>query len=119
MTEKLNIAYSNNDFFYTFVDKDIMPTDTQCDTTFSYKLIPDASCVMNDVSWNDLSLNCFKKELCKNKQKSIEIANLQNNHLGSDQNYLDTKNIYMNEYVKVFNLSIGIILLLLGSFYMQ
>jgi hypothetical protein len=56
--------------------------------------------------WHDLSMNCYKKELCKNKENATSINNLQNNHLGSDQNYENTKALYMNEYVKTINLSI-------------
>jgi hypothetical protein len=67
--------------------------------------------------WQDLSMNCYKKELCNNKKNAIEINRLQNNHLGSDQNYENTKAIYTNQYMKTVNLSIGVIFLLLAIYY--
>ena len=66
------------------------------------------------MSNNTSMINCYKKELCKNKEKSKEIYNLQNNHLGTDQNYLNTKVIYSVELRRSISLSIGI-LILLGS----
>lgn len=56
-------------------------------------------------------INCYKKELCKNKEKANEINNLQNNHLGTDQNYLNSKVIYSVELRRGISLSIGILIL--------
>jgi len=67
--------------------------------------------------WQDVSMNCYKKELCKNKTNATEINSLQNNHLGSDQNYENTKAIYTNQYMKTVNLSVGVIFLLLAIYY--
>lgn len=67
--------------------------------------------------WQDLSMNCYKKELCNNKKNATEINRLQNNHLGSDQNYENTKAIYTNQYMKTVNLSVGVIFLLLAIYY--
>jgi hypothetical protein len=64
--------------------------------------------------WMDSSSNCYKKELCKNKENAKEIHNLQNDHLGSDQNYSNTKVIYSMELRRSISLSIGI-LILFGS----
>ena len=67
--------------------------------------------------WHDLSMNCYKKELCKNKDNATSINNLQNNHLGSDQNYENTKALYMNEFIKTIHLSIGVVILVAAIFY--
>lgn len=67
--------------------------------------------------WQDLSMNCYKKELCNNKKNATEINRLQNNHLGSDENYENTKAIYTNQYMKTVNLSVGVIFLLLAIYY--
>jgi len=67
--------------------------------------------------WHDLSMNCYKKELCKNKENATRINQLQNNHLGSDQNYEDSKAIYTIEYMKTINLGIGVVILLLAIYY--
>lgn len=85
-------------------------TDAQGNTTYA-----------NDYpkwkQWQDVSMNCYKKELCKNKTNATEINRLQNNHLGSDQNYENTKTIYTNQYMKTVNLSVGVIFLLLAIYY--
>lgn len=104
------IDYSPNDFFYIKANN-IMPSDASCNDT--YFLIYDTSCNISTDStskWvTDFSMNCYKKELCKNKINANKLNTLQNNHLGSDQNYINTKDIYMNEYVKSVNLIVGIL----------
>jgi hypothetical protein len=68
-------------------------------------------------SWQDNSYNCYRKELCKNKDNALRIQEIQNNHLGSDQNYHDTMTLYKNEYAKMVNLSVGILAIIAVIFY--
>jgi hypothetical protein len=68
-------------------------------------------------SWQDNSMNCYKKELCKNKENADIVYNLQNNHLGIDKNYEDINILYTNQYIKTFQLSVGILALLVTIFY--
>jgi len=68
-------------------------------------------------SWQDNSANCYKKELCKNKANAQRIQKIQNNHLGSDQNFNDTMTLYKNEYAKMVNLSVGILVIAIVIFY--
>jgi hypothetical protein len=69
------------------------------------------------VQWHDSSFNCYQQELCNNKKLSTEIQKLQNDHLGSDQGLKDSSYLYMDQYIKSINLSIGILLLLGIIFY--
>ena len=68
-------------------------------------------------SWQDNSSNCYKKELCKNKDNAQRIQKIQNNHLGSDQNFNDTMTLYKKEYAKMVNLSVGILVIAIVIFY--
>jgi hypothetical protein len=108
------VDYNPNDFFYQKINEispNDVPNNNDCSQT--YIIISDESCKFSTDSkstWvKDASMNCYKREICKNKLNANEIHKLENNHLGSDQNYINTKAIYMNEYVKSFNLTIGIL----------
>lgn len=68
-------------------------------------------------SWSDNSYNCLQKERCINRENAEKLYKLQNDHLGSDGKYEDTEKLYKNEYIKTFNLSIGIIGILAVLFY--
>ena len=104
-------------------NKDEINTDTQIEECLKKKDVDNdgkttyASDYPKWNQWKDLSMNCYKKELCNNKKNATEINRLQNNHLGSDQNYENTKSIYTNQYMKTVNVSIGIIFLLLAIYY--
>ena len=165
---QITVGYSPTDFFYVMANEAV-PSDTECQTSFSTTMIPDASCVpyhpatINDdflnkintncsgkdigsclqkidddnatkniassyhsvyiadypkwKAWQDNSYNCYRKELCKNKENAQRIQQIQNNHLGSDQNYHDTLTLYKNEYAKMVNLSVGILAIIAVIFY--
>ena len=68
-------------------------------------------------SWKRNKVNCYKKELCNNKEKANTIYNIQNNHLGIDKNYQDMNLLYTNQYTKTIQLSVGILALLVTIFY--
>lgn len=68
-------------------------------------------------SWQDNNMNCYKKELCKNKENANKIYNIQNNHLGIDKNHQDMNLLYINQYTKTIQLSVGILALLVTIFY--
>lgn len=71
----------------------------------------------NWIIWNDNSYNCYKKELCLNKEKADEIKKIQEDHLGSEQNYINSKLSYKNELWKTGNLTMGIIGLIILIYY--
>ena len=111
------IGYNKNDFLYVLSNN--MPTKKSCNDTY-YKIM-DSNCVPDITegsSWNtDFSYNCLKKEQCKNRENAEKIYKLQNDHLGSDAKYEDFKKLYETEYIKTFNLGIGIIGIIAVLFY--
>lgn len=121
----ITIGYHTNDFFYTIVGNK-MPSDASCNNPETgFLFIPDSSCVLIDASgvsgntWMDNSYNCYKKELCKNKNLALKINDIENNHLGSQQNYMNSKKMYNNEILKTFNLTFGILLLFMTIYYVK
>lgn len=116
MTDYTNVlvGYSANDFFYVKAQNDgDMPSKGDCDGLNPYDTNWDTSCnLTNYGSSTDNIVNCNHKELCKNKDKAAALTKIQHNHIGSDQNYLDTKKEYNTAIVKTVNLGIGIILLI-------
>jgi hypothetical protein len=116
MTEYTNVllGYSANDFFYVKAENNNeMPSANDCASLKPYDTNWDSSCnLTNYSSTSDNMLNCNHKELCKNKDKAVTLTQIQHNHIGSDQNYLDTKDAYNTAIVKTVNLGIGIIVLI-------
>jgi hypothetical protein len=113
---QITIAYSPTDFHYVMANEAV-PTDTECQNTYTTVLIPDTDCIPTDSNWNANKDKCLKKELCKNKENAQRIQQIQNNHLGSDQIYNDTLTLYKNEYAKMVNLSVGILAIIAVIFY--
>lgn len=128
----VTIDYNPNDFFYVSADT---ITDSSCNnSTTGYKLLSDDSCnfyidisqdlydmSINDVSYNHFKTNlekCFNKEVCVNKDQSVKVDNVQNNNL-ENQNYKNTMDIYYNEYLKSFNLIMGITFLIVTIIYIK
>ena len=67
--------------------------------------------------WQRNSYKCYKKELCLNKDNANQIKEMQEDHLGSEQNFLNSKDSYNNELWKTGNLSIGILSLMIIMYY--
>lgn len=121
-TGQITIAYSPTDFYYVMANEAV-PTDAECRDNYSDAQVPDTNCVPvvsgqpGYNTWRTNSVNCLRKELCKNKENAQRIQQIQNNHLGSDQNYHDTLTLYKNEYAKMVNLSVGILAIIAVIFY--
>lgn len=137
----VTIAYNPNDFFYASSYN--TPTDDICNNILQY----DASftqckaCYGIDLSnnangntyigtngntwinncdtgfWNDMSSNCFKYQLCKNKKLATLANNAQNNYDGSDERYANTKKEYDYVVLRTINIVTGIIILGGVTFY--
>ena len=127
-SNKTLLGYSNNDYWYVnpYV-KPNLPTPEQCNgseplgTNANYFLSDPYNNTIWDISCNDANFAeneqiCIKKELCKNRDYALQTTQLQFNHDGADQKYVDTNKLYMNEYLNIFNLGIGIIVLLFFIF---
>jgi hypothetical protein len=94
-----------------------VPTDASCQNTYTEAKYPDTVCNPHGNYWATNKDSCLKKELCKNKDNAQRIQKIQNNHLGSDQNFNDTMTLYKNEYAKMVNLSVGILVIAIVIFY--
>jgi hypothetical protein len=113
------ISYSPNDFFYVKFDE--QNNSSTIDNKVCDRLKPydswDTSC--NTDNYDSIGTNgtdnkndCNLKELCKNKEKAEELQLIQNNHSGSGQNYLDTKDSYNTAFLRLFNLGVGIFIII-------
>jgi hypothetical protein len=121
----ITIGYNPDDFFYSLVGNK-MPSDSSCnDPDHGYLNIKDSSCVFIDPIdtteqiWTDNSLNCYRRELCRNKIAALKINDVENNHLGSQQNFKNSKKMYNNEILKTFNLSLGILVVFVTIYYIK
>jgi len=129
MSTNYLIGYSPNDFFYSLADPTIQPTIDQCTNPGNiYYLDPynsfwDVSCSntevnldTNNVYFNDFSMNCVKKELCKNLDKVTTLNTNENKHDSSEKQYLDVKMNYDIALLDIINLGIGILFALVIIF---
>jgi hypothetical protein len=104
------LGYSPGDFFYAKADKDgVMPTKDQCTELNPYDETWDVSCNIKNFANN--ADTCYRKELCKNKEKVQLLMNNQNINSGSTQKYLDMDNDYNYQLLVSVNLGIGLLLL--------
>jgi hypothetical protein len=109
------ISYSPNDFFYVKFDE--QNNSSTIDNNLCSPLKPyanwDTSCNTDNYNTSQNNkINCNLKELCKNKEKAEELQLIQNNHSGSGQNYLDTKDSYNTAFLRLFNLGVGIFIII-------
>jgi len=108
MSKNIIVPYSSSDFFYVKAQQEgIMPTQEQCDSLDPYNTLWDNSCNYNN--FNNNSDLCYRKELCKNKEKVDWITNYTNN--GANQNFVDKKTKYNEEILNTINLGIGILII--------
>lgn len=61
--------------------------------------------------WNDMSSNCFKYQLCKNKELATLANSAQNKYGGSDERYANIKKEYDYAVLHTVNIVTGIIAL--------
>jgi len=110
------ISYSPNDFFYVKFDEQNNSStidNNVCNPLKPYDIL-DTKCNTDNYNSNGTNdkINCNLKELCKNKEKAEELQLIQNNHSGSGQNYLDTKDSYNTAFLRLFNLGVGIFIII-------
>ena len=107
------VGYNPNDIYYYAAPPAVQPTKEQCAALDIYNASWDVSCNIYDPSngkpFIDFSNNCYKKQLCINKDKSDKLMSLQNSHSGSDERNVNTTELYNIELTKTVNLVIGIV----------
>ena len=114
MSNNIVVGYSPNDFYYVQAAKNgnVMPSEAECVTLIGNTIISsewDTTC-KNRFSSN--SVNCIKKEICKNKEKGTKLVNLENTGLGAKEKYMNEKMNYDTVLMNSINLGIGIVFLL-------
>ena len=131
----VTIAYNPNDFFYTSsynTPSSIECTDllqnnapyTQCASCYGVNITEkidgntyigtNGNVYINNCDigfWNDMSSNCFKYQLCKNKKLATLANNMQNNYNGADERYANIKKEYDYAVLHTINIVTGIIIL--------
>jgi uncharacterized protein YdaT len=116
----VEIAYNPNDFYYiaSGVYNDIK--ETQCHDFLNGNVIDDweTTCKnATDKTWKNLASNCFKFEVCKNKNYADLVSNLENNSSGANERNSNLRNQYHNEIIKTINISASILLITYLSVY--
>lgn len=117
--ETIQIGYSANDFFYNtapFFTIDLSKENCKkCINAIEEKGSCDNT---KDNLWKtDMSMNCYTRELCNNKQHEKNIFNINNTHGKSNIQLNDTNKEYYYQYIQTINLGIGNIFLLFVIFY--
>lgn len=103
------LSYSPSDFFYVKADfAGVMPTNKQCKEMDVYNSEWNNTC--NSKNYSDNANECFKKELCKNKERVEWITKIETQNSGANRKYLDIKQKYNEEFLNMVNLGIGIII---------
>jgi hypothetical protein len=107
----IKIGYTTSDYFYTIENT---PSQAICDV--SYVIIPESTCT-NEQSWIDNSYNCYTAALCKNQKYAKTIQQQQTQHLGTNQNFDNTKLFVTNEQWKSIHLGLGIVAIIGGIYF--
>ena len=120
-THRLLVSFNKNDFWYNrpvVGVSDNMPILDNCSRNEVYSREWDTN-KCNNVSKGDKNQDCIRRELCLNRDYADKVDKLQNNHNGSDQNYLDVKNKYSYGFLQSINLGVGVIgvVYIIYSFY--
>jgi hypothetical protein len=115
------IAYSPNDFYY--VTSGLTPTESVCNSMLQQSSIYNTVCCENQPdktkcsTWNENSENCFKYELCKNKQNADLAIQLENNNAAQYERHGNYTSKYNNELLKTFNITTSIAIITYLSVY--
>ena len=70
-------------------------------------LLKDEDC-QGETNFNNNRQDCLDTQLCKNKDYSVKILDMQKSHTASEQKYDDSQSIFNRELFKTANLTIGI-----------
>ncbi len=122
MSSIITVAYSPNDFYYT--TSNMVPSSEQCAIQYAdaaawnekcnncYTKQVNPSFTGNcDVSWNDISANCYNYQLCKNRTMADLANTQQNKNSGADERYANARKEYDFELLHTVNNISGIIII--------
>ena len=111
MTDKIQLGYSANDFFYEGADNvniagahNLKPTDSECKVFLSQNWDQDQCTTY----FSDNSINCIKYELCKNKSTVSDVELNDNKYAESIEKNINADDDLKNTILNTMNLTIGI-----------
>jgi len=99
---QIQLNYQPIDFFY--YQSNLTPSSVDCNNLLHFE-----NCNETDPSWNDISFNCYRRELCVNKNLANELLNSKNTNLETETRQTDIQILYNNSKLKTINLIGGII----------
>jgi hypothetical protein len=99
---QIQLNYQPIDFFY--YQSNFTPSSTDCSNLLYFD-----NCFETDPSWNDISFNCYRRELCINKNLANEVLKSKNINLETDTRQTDIEKLYNKSKLKTINLIGGII----------
>lgn len=105
-------GYSPNDFYWVSVVDKLNSLDCAAET----KSAETINCGKSTITETQAT-TCYNSQLCKNKQLSEWLKDIQKTHSGSDIRYKDIRDTYTLEIRKSINLVLGIILMILFIVY--
>ena len=98
--QSIHLSYKPTDFFY--YKSNLTPTEFECKDIMMFP------CDETADNWNDMSFNCYRKELCKNRKLANEVLESQNVNLETGERQNDIESIYQHHKLKTINLFGGI-----------
>jgi hypothetical protein len=110
------VGYSPNDFFYADNPNDhYFPTPEECSNLLAEKW-KHSHCT----AWfSDNSMNCIKREICKNQQNVNSINAVDASHNSIYAKNTDNSTEFQDTFLNTINLGIGILFIILMIFKIQ
>lgn len=100
---QIELKYQPVDFFY--YNSNLTPSLVDCSNLMIF------DCNQNNSNWNDISFNCYRQELCNNKNLANEILKSKNVNSETETRQNDYENMHNNSKLYTINLFGGIILM--------
>jgi hypothetical protein len=99
---QVQLNYKPSDFFY--YNSNLTPSLTDCSNLMIF-----SHCDETDPSWNDISFNCYRKELCVNKNLANEVLRSHTTNLETETRKNDIELVYNHSKLYSLNLMGGIV----------
>jgi hypothetical protein len=101
---QIQLSYQPSDFF--FYNSNLTPSPVDCSNLMIFE-----NCDENDPEWNDISFNCYRKELCINKDLANQVLKSQTTNMETETRQMDTQTKYDNSKLNTINLMGGIVVM--------
>ena len=98
---QIKLDYQPDDFFY--YHSNLTPSSVDCKTQGILN-----SCNIDDPNWNDMSFNCYQKELCLNRDLAQSVSKSQQTNLETGTREIDIDTIYNRSKIDTVNYIAGI-----------